>query len=193
MTKNRYFVGLLATAMLAVAACSSQQEPATQALNAAESALAGVREEAARYIPDQLKEAESTLSHLKDQLAKKDYRAVIAGAPGLSSLVTKLQGEASSRKADFEAEWSSLQSDAGNMIEAIQSRVDTLSKARRLPGNLSKEAFESAKSGLDQMKTTLESANSSVASGNPLDAVTIAKGVQAKGREVLQLLGMNNG
>ncbi|MGC4029618.1 MAG: hypothetical protein QM696_12165 [Steroidobacteraceae bacterium] len=192
MIKNRYLVGLLATAVLAFSACSSQQEPATQAFNAAESALASVREDAARYIPEQLKEAEATLAHLKDQLTKKDYRAVIAGAPAFNATVTKLQEEAASRKADFETEWNSVQSDVGKMADAIQSRVDTLAKSRRLPSGITKEAFESAKSGLDQLKATLESAKTTAGS-NPMDAVTIAKGAQAKGKEVLQLLGMPAG
>lgn len=190
MIKNRYLVGLLATAALAFSACSSQQEPATQALNTAETALAAVRDDAARYIPDQLKGAEDTLAHLKDQLAKKDYRAVIAGAPALTATAQKLLEEASSRKGDFEAEWTSIDSDVGKMVEAIQSRVDALSKSRRLPKEVSKEAFESAKAGLDQMKATLESAKTANSGGNLVDAVTILKGVQAKGREVLTQLGL---
>lgn len=191
-TQARYFLtGLMAAGLLALAACSSQQEPAQQAFSAADSALAAVREDAGRYVPDQLTQVEASLSHLKTQLEKKDYRSVLAGASGLNASIARLKDEAASRRADYEAEWDMFEGDLGSMVEAIQSRVDTLSKARRLPANLTRDAFDGAKAGLDELKATVESAKTAFEGGNALDAVTIAKGAQAKGREVLALLGMS--
>ena len=54
MRNTRILAGLLAATLLAVGACSSQKGPATEAVTAAENALAGVRAEAAAYVSDAL-------------------------------------------------------------------------------------------------------------------------------------------
>lgn len=196
MRKNSLLTAVLATTMLAIAACSSQKGPATEAVTAAEAELATIRDEASTYVADQLDAAEAELAALKGKLEGRDYEGVLADSPGVMSSISSLKTAAAERKAAMEtatAEWGPLATDVGNMVSAIESRVDTLSKSRRLPRGISKEAFESAKAGLDQMKATWDSANSANAAGDPVDAVTIARGVQAKGREVLQLLGMPTG
>lgn len=196
MRNSRILTSVLAVALLAIGACSSQKGPATEAVTAAENALSSIRAEAGTYLSDRLAATEAQVAQLKDQLASKDYAAVIAGAPGVMSSISSLQEATVTRKADVEtaiAAWGPLGTDVGNMISAIQSRVDTLSKSRSLPRGISREAFDSAKAGLDQMKATWDSANSANAAGDPVDAVTIARGVQAKGREVLALLGMPTG
>lgn len=190
---RHYITGLLAAGFLALAACSSQQEPAQQAATSVENALAAVREDAARYVPDQLQSVEAAVAHLKDQLGKSDYRSVIAGAPGVTAAIGKLKEEAASSRADYEAEWGIIEPDVSKMVDAIQSRVDVLSKSRRLPKEVTKEAFEAARTDLEQLKSTVDSARSTMTDGNALDAVTIVKGAQAKGRELLAQLGMSGG
>lgn len=190
---RHYITGLLAAGFLALAACSSQQEPAQQAATSVENALAAVREDAARYVPDQLQSVEAAVAHLKDQLGKSDYRSVIAGAPGVTAAIGKLKEEAASSRADYEAEWGIIEPDVSKMVDAIQSRVDVLSKSRRLPKEVTKEAFEAARTDLEQLKSTIDSARSTMTDGNALDAVTIVKGAQAKGRELLAQLGMSGG
>lgn len=196
MRNHSILTALLASTLLAIAACSSQKGPATEAVNSAEAELATIRDEARAYVSDQLDAAEAGLRQLKDKLDGKDYKTVVADAPGVMASIGALRQATAERKTAVEAataEWGPLANDVGNMVGAIQSRVDTLSKSRRLPRNITQEAFDSAKAGLDQMKATWDSANSANAAGDPVDAVTIARGAQAKGREVLQLLGMPAG
>jgi hypothetical protein len=76
------------------------------------------------------------------------------------------------------------------LVEAIQGRMDILGKSKKLPKNLSQESYDSAKSGLEMIKSTWAEATTAFASGNVMDAVAKAKEVQTKGNEVLQLLGM---
>jgi hypothetical protein len=77
------------------------------------------------------------------------------------------------------------------MIGAITSRVDILSKSKKLPANVSQQSFDSAKLGLDMMNATWAEATAAAASGNPVDAVAKARIVKEKGEEVLGLLGMS--
>ncbi len=181
-----------------IVACAGQKEPATKALAEAEAAIASVRDDANRYAPEDLQGIEATHAALKANLANGDYKAVIAGAPQLVSAVDSLRTSVAARKSEAEAaaaaaagEWNALAEDVPKLVQAIQSRVDSLSASRKLPRNLSQGSFDQAKSGLDMMKTTWAEASSEYSAGDPVDAVAKAKQVQEKGAEVLKLLGMS--
>ncbi len=187
----------LAMAMIIVG-CAGQKEPATKALAEAEAAIASVRDDASRYAPEDLRGIEATHAALKANLANGDYKAVLAGAPQLMSAVDSLKTSVAARKAEAEAaaaaasgEWNALAEDVPKMVQAIQSRVDTLGASRKLPRNVSQGSFDQAKSGLDMMKTTWAEASSDYSAGDPVNAVAKAKRVQEKGAEVLKLLGMS--
>lgn len=190
-------VSLMAASLLVLAACAGQKGPATAAVQAAESALAAVKDEAAKYAPTDLQGVETTLANLKGSLEKGDYKAVVDGAPALTSAISSLKSAAEAKKSEVEAamaaaktDWTSLSTDVPNMVTAIQSRVDILSKAKSLPKGITKEAFESAKSGLDMLKSGAADATAAATSGDFTTAVAKAKELKAKGAEVLALLGM---
>lgn len=194
----RKSVWMAAVAMLAiVAGCANQKGPATKAIADAEAAIAAFKDDAARLLPDDLSSVESTLTGLKDSLARGDYKAVLAAAPDLTKKITELRDATSARKAEWEAataaakeEWTAYAADLPKMLEAIQSRVDILGKARRLPRNVSKDAFESAKAGLDSMKSQWAAANDAFNAGDAIGAAKQAQAVKDKGNEVLGQLGL---
>jgi len=188
---------ILAASFLVVAACANQKGTAEKAIAQIESAVATVREEAAKFAPDALHRVDSTLTSLKDQLAKGDYQAVLAGAPQLTAAVGSLKETVAAKKAEFETQvaaalekWNSLSADVPKMVDAIQSRMDILGKSKKLPKNVSQEAYDAAKSGFESMKTTWDQAKTAFSSGDAVDAVTKASSVQQTGAEVLQKLGM---
>ena len=186
-------LAIAATAVL-VAGCGKAKNEATEAVTSLETSVSSLKEDGMKYAPVAYKGVESTLAMLKDSLAKEDYESVLAGTPELNKAVESLKVAIASGKEQFEAataEWETLSADVPKMVEAIQSRVDTLSSSRRLPKNVSKEAFESAKSGLDSMKSMWSEATASAAAGMPAEAVEKARAVKAKGTEVLAALGMS--
>ncbi len=196
MRNVKPWIAVLAAAVM-IAGCAGQKEPATKAISDAEAALSAIKEDAAKYVPENLASVESTLTGLKDNLAKGDYKAVLAGAGGLTTAIASLKTAAEGKKAEMEAaiaaataEWGTLSADLPKMVEAITSRIDILSKSKKLPKNISPESFEAAKSGLTTITQTWTDATTAFSSGNVLDAVSKAKDVQVKGNEVLQLLGI---
>ena len=92
--------------------------------------------------------------------------------------------------AAAKTEWEGLSADVPKMVEAIQSRIDILSKSRKLPKGVDKDSFENAKLGLESMKVTWSDATTDAASGALTSAADKAKAVKAKGEEVLKQLGM---
>jgi chromosome segregation ATPase len=189
----KVILGVVAATLL-FTGCARQKDEATKALTAIETSVSALKEEGTKYAPVAYQGVESTLNTLKDSLAKGDYKSVIAGTPELNNAVDSLKTAIASGKEQFEAasaEWNSLSTDVPNMVSAIQSRVDMLSKSKRLPKNVSQDAFNSAKSGLDSMKSQWNEASAAYMDGKAAEAVEKARAVKAKGTEVLATLGMN--
>jgi hypothetical protein len=110
----------------------------------------------------------------------------------LDSLKTNVAAKLEEAKAAT-GEWTSYAADLPKMVEAIQSRVTTLASAKKLPKGMDAAALDTAKGGLESMKSTWTEAMAAFTGGNAIDAVAKAKGVKAKGEEVLKLLGMSAG
>ena len=174
-------------------ACATQKEPAEKAVSQVEAAVAAFKDDAAKYASAELQAVEAQVAALKDKLARKDYKAVLAEAPQVQAAVASLQETVSGKKhamAEAAGQWNNLSAEVPKMVAAIQSRVDILARSRKLPKNVSQAAFDSAKSGLDYMKSTWAEATSAFSSGDAVGAVDKANAVKQKGNEVLQALGM---
>ena len=177
---------LLAT-LLAVG-CANQKEPATKAVADAEATLATFRDEASRYASTELQSAEAAIASLKASLDKGDYKAVVAGAPALSTQLESLRTTVTDKKAEAEAaneaakaNWAPLSADVPKMVEAIQSRVDILSKSKKLPKGLAAATFDSAKASFEEMKATWQ-ATTAAAAGNAVEAVSQGEAAKAGAR-----------
>jgi hypothetical protein len=183
--------GILCAAALALlAACASEKVPAEQALKAAETAVAGVTAEAAKWIPDQTRALEASLASAKDKFTKGDYKAVLAEAPGIAARAKDVSAAAAAKKAELTKSWEEMSAGLPKMVEAVKSRVDILSKSKKLPANVSKEKFEIAKAGLAEATKGWADATAAYTGGNVADAVAKATTVKMKTVEALEALGM---
>src|SRR5256885_7693123 len=169
-------VWLLALAAVLVVGCANQKGPAEQAVAGAEAALAAVRDDAQKYVPDQLQALDGELAALKDSLAKGDYKAVVTGAPTLNSQISSLKDAAEAKKADAEAAlakakdaWGPLSTEVPGMVDATENRVTALSKSQHLPKGVTKAGLAAAKSGVDSLKSMWSEASSASASGDFTD------------------------
>ena len=184
----------VAAATLLFTGCARQKNEATEAVTKIETSLAAMKEDGERYAPIAYQGAESTLAMLKDSMKQEEYKTVLAGTPQLQKSVDSLKEAIASGKEQFSAataEWNTLNEEVPKMVESIQSRVDTLSKSRKLPKNVTKDAFESAKSGLETMKTEWNDATTAFSEGKAPEARDKGQMVKAKGHEVMTSLGMN--
>lgn len=194
-------VGLLAVmAALLVVACMSQKAPAEQAVSSAETALAGMRDGAQKYAPDQLQAIDATLQQMKDNFAKGDYKAVVDAVPGFNTALKSLKDtvdaktqEAAEALAKAKDQWDPLSKDVPKMVDAIQSRVDILSKSHHLPKGVTKDSLAAAKSGLDSMKSAWTEASNAASSGDFTGATTKAQAVKDQATGIMKSLGMSSG
>jgi len=197
MKKHSVWLLALLAAVLVVG-CANQKQPAQQAIAAAQASLDGVRADAQKYVPDQLQAVDTQLQSLKDSFAKGDYKAVITGAPTLTSAIVALKDAADAKKADLEAAlakakdaWGSMSTDLPKMLDSIQKKVDTLSKTHKLPKGVTKESLESAKASLTQLKSNWGDASNAAGSGDFTGAMAKAQEIHDKAAEIMKSLGMS--
>ncbi|MES1263158.1 MAG: hypothetical protein ABUL69_02300, partial [Peristeroidobacter soli] len=94
--------------------------------------------------------------------------------------------------AAAQAEWGELSTSVPQLVDAIQSRVDTLSKSRKLPKNVDKATFDTIKTDFETVKTDWTAATQEFAAGAAADAVRKARAARAKAEEIHAKLGMNS-
>lgn len=196
-TSSVWILALLAA--FALVGCAMQKGPAEQAVKGADAALAAVRDQAQKYVPDQLQQVQSQLDALKDSLNKGDYKSVLAAAPALNTAISSLKDAAAAKQSEVEAavakakdSWGSMSSDLPKMVDAISSRVDVLSKSHHLPKGVTKESLAAAKSSVDTMKQGLTDATSAATSGDYATAASKGQAVKDQATQVMQSLGMTS-
>lgn len=193
MRKPAMIITLAAAAMLA--ACTSQKEPAEQAVAKIDAALNEIRNDAQVYAADQLLATETSIDRLKANLARQDYSAVVVGAPSVSSEVSALKEAVDQAKADAEAtnaaaqaEWSELSAQVPTLVEKLQARVNQLSKTRKYPKGMDKAAFDAARDGFEALKTEWTEASGEFASGEAASAVRKARSAKSRAEELISQL-----
>jgi hypothetical protein len=170
-------------AMLAVlaAACSSQMDPARQALASADSAVSAAAVDAARYMPEQQSSLQGRLADLKSAFDQKNYALVLARSPSLTADAQAVARGAAAKKASVmrsaAAEWIDLSASMPKLIDTVSKRVDALAKQRHVPKGVDLAAAHSA---LVDAADLWSKAQAAFGAGNVDDAVTAAR--QSRGK-----------
>jgi len=179
---------------LVLAACASQMEPAKKMLADVEAAVAAAGADAQQYVPDQVAAVNQKLADLKAAFDKQDYKAVITGAPALLNEAKGLADAAAAKKKEvLEAlgtQWTALAAELPQSVSAVEAKLATIAKSKKLPSGVTKDGVAAAKSGLAEAKTAWDEAKSAFGSGNVQAALDKAKGVKAKLDEVASKLGL---
>jgi hypothetical protein len=180
---------LLVGLMLGVG-CSRDKEPAEAALKAAEGALSAAKAEAMKYVPDQVKGLEDALKSAKEAFEKKEYTQALNAAKDLPAKAKEVSDAAAAKKAELTKSWEEMAAGVPKMIEAIKSRVGTLSKSKRLPKGMDKAKLQGAKAGLEEVTQAWTDAENAFKGGNIADALSKGDMVKAKASEIMTTLGV---
>jgi hypothetical protein len=194
MKSNQRITGFLTLCSIAIlfVACANQMEPAKNALDNINTTLNSVSADAQKYVPDQFADAQTKVAALTASFEKKDYAAVVAGAPAVLAEVNGLTGAAAAKKDEIMKalgnEWRSLAASVPQSLGAVQTRIDALSKTKHVPKDIDLGA---AKSGLADATSAWDKAQEAFKAGNPADAVTAAKDAQGKVASAAAALKLN--
>jgi hypothetical protein len=176
-------VAFLSLAVIALAACAGQKEPAQKLIADIEATVTAASAEAEKYVPDQLTDVQTNLAGLKASFDKQDYAAVVAGAPAVLGAARSLATAAAARKDEvlkaLNDKWTVLAGSVPGYATAIQERIDFLSKKsnKKLAAGIDLDA---AKAGASEANSLWSKAQAAFATGNMDEAVSTAKDVKAR-------------
>ena len=174
----------------AAAACASPQGKADKAIAAADSALQAVSTDAQAYVPDQFKMLSDELVAARSDLEAKQYADASMKAGEVTTKLAELPAAIETAKQQLAASWQAMEGSLPGMVQAMQAKVDELSKMRRLPAGMDKAKVDAAKASLAEMTTSWTQAMEAYKGGKVAEAVNMASGLQTKADETMSALGM---
>jgi hypothetical protein len=181
------FVILLAALLVA---CARDKEPAEAAIKGASQAIEQIKGEAALYAPDQLKQLEDSLKAAQDNFAKKEYKAALDAASTLGAKAQDVAKAAAAKKAELTKSWDDIVAGVPQMMDAVKSRLDILSKARKLPAGLDKDKLAAVNSGYDEAMKQFQAAKDAAAAGDLNKAIEAGNAIKQKGMDIAATLGL---
>ena len=185
---------LISMVAIMMTACAGQKEPAQKLIGDIESTVTAASAEAAKYVPDQLADVQGKLGALKASFDKRDYAAVVTGAPAVLSAAQNLATAAAAKKDEIlkalNDQWTALAAALPAAVAAVQSRIDLLSKksSKKLAAGID---LDTAKAGVGDAASLWSKAQAAFAAGNLDEAVSTAKDVKAKVDALAVSLKMN--
>jgi len=177
-------------AVFVLSACSGAKKAAEEALKTAEQAVNGTKAEAEKIIPEQVKTLEAALNSVKEKFTKGDYKGALADAQAIPGKAKEVLEAAKAKKEELTKTWTNLSEGLPKIIDAIKSRVDILSKSKKLPANITTEKFTEAKSMFTEAMKDWGVSQESFKGGSLAEAVTKANSVKEKAVQILKTLGM---
>jgi nucleotide-binding universal stress UspA family protein len=191
---KKIVVGLVIALFVSISflmACSGGKSAAELAIKTAEQAVNATKAEAAKVVPDQVKSLEDTLASAKEKFVKGEYKVALEEATALAGKAKDVLAAAKAKKEELTQKWTELSQGVPQMIADIQSKVDSLSKLKKLPASLTKEKFEEVKAGLASITCEWSKAQDSFKTGSFVDAVSMATLVKEKAVKAMEALGMS--
>lgn len=182
----------VAAAMAMILGGCGKADTSQSVIGQAEGAVTNVRDSAQAYAPEELKSAEAKLAQMKADHEEKDYKAVLAAVPDMNAQIKTINDAVAAKQVAAvaaEEEWTALNQEIPKDVEVIQARVDELSSsAAKLPKDVTKEAYESAKAKIDELKAEWAAAEAAHAEGRAIEAAEKARAAELKAQEVSEQL-----
>jgi hypothetical protein len=172
-------------ALLAIilAGCSAQKNSAQDLIVEIEATLAAAEPEAAKYIPEQLREVRTELAGLHAAFDRKDYAVVVSSGPGVLGTAQSLATAAAARKdqilAALNDDWANLAAALPGEVTTLQARVDLLGKKSGARAARGVDAA-AARSRMDDVTALWSKAQAAFGAGNLNEAVATAKNVKSQ-------------
>lgn len=179
---------------VALAAGCSQKEPAQTAIDAAETALVAVHEEAQKYIPKQYAEVKAELDAARGYFTEEQYVRAIDEVKDIPAKARALGAAAAAARealaAELVVDWARLRDELPGRLAGLEGRLEELGKARRLPDGLSREALARINAGAGVARAAWEQAAAAFEAGNLEGAVARALESDNLAGELMAELGM---
>jgi len=174
--------------------CRSREKDATEAaINAAQAAVNAVRQDAEKYVPEELQAAQKALQSARDALAKNDYDKALAAAREATDKAKDMVTAAAGKKAEWEKSWKELNETVPKTLDAVRYRTALYSsKGVRLPEGVDSALVDQAKSTYDDLKQKWVEATGEATRGNMREAIEKGSTVRDGLAQLKEMLKMKS-
>jgi hypothetical protein len=191
--KTSWMLCALLGILMVTGGCDNAQKATTDAaISAAQAAINAAQTEAAKYVPDQLQAAQTTLQSAKDALAKGDYQAALSAAQDAASKGKDLATAAAAKKDEWNKQWTDLSASMPKSLDEVKAKLNAYSHGAHMPAGMDKSKLGDAKSQYEQLKQTWADATSAATQGNLADALKKASDAKDVLAKLKQMLGIKS-
>jgi len=190
MMKQGMKIVVLILLGLFIAGCSISKEPAEKAIKSAEGVFNAIKGEAMKYAAAETQAVEKAILAAKDKYDRNEYDAAFKLATELPDKINQLAALSGTRKTEWVKGWESVSKELPPMLDALQARIEELSKRKKLPPGIDKAKIEEVRAAQAALAQAWTEAKNTQAAGDLIDAVTKAKAAREKTVEAMTALGM---
>jgi hypothetical protein len=182
--KTKFGLAAVLAGMLFFVACveGAKKTTADTAIKDAQRAYAEIADQADQYAPDQARQVRAAIQEAQSDFNKGDYALAFEDSRTLPVKLKTLKTGVSSRKNELTAQWNEISNAIPDLVLTVQTKVDALTKRRRLPKGVADR--------LATAKQTWTDASTSFTSGQIPDALAKAAAAKASLTELQAKLGI---
>jgi len=180
---------MLVVSLSLAAACSSQKEPAEDAVKGLQTAAAAATPNIEQFAADRMAGVNDAVEAVKAKFDAKDYAGALADVPAAAATVTTAAEAAAARRAQLATDWASFAGMPAS-IGRIKSKVAELNAMSRLPQGMDRAQFDGAKSSLESATGLWDDASDAYDKGDLVVAVSKAQDAKPIVESLITTLGL---
>lgn len=182
----------LAVAILGLAGCASQKEPAEQALAAIEKTFKESGADIEKYLPERYAEVNASITSLREAMAQEKFGDVASEAGSVQDALRRAIAESRIRHAqmrvEMESEWTELTKSMPGMIAAVDKKIAT--QGSRPPKGMEKDAWKSTIKEYDDARDSWSKAAGEITTATFEASVLAARDAKVKIAGIMETLGL---
>jgi hypothetical protein len=181
----RKIIPLVVLAVIVAFGVACSKGPAQAALTAADDAVAKVKPEAEKFVPDQLKSLTDAVTAAKAKFDQGDYTGALEGVKDIPTKAGEVAKAAAAKKDELTANWKDLSATVPGMLVGVQAKVEALVKAKKLPKGFDPAKVAALQTDLSGANTLWTDASKAFQGGDLMAAAEKGKQAKAKAEGLL--------
>jgi hypothetical protein len=187
-----FVLAALAVAILGLAGCASQKEPAEQALAAIEKTFKESGADIEKYLPERYAEVNASITSLRESMAQKEFSDVVSQAGSVQDALRRAIADSRIKHAqmrvEMESEWTELTNAMPGMIEAVDKKI--AAQGSRPPKGMDKAAWKSTIQTYDAARDSWSKAAAEITTATFDASVLAGRDAKAKIVGIMETLGL---
>lgn len=189
---SRFALAALAAAVLGLAGCGSQKEPAEQAMAAIDKALADSGAQVQKYLPERYEAIDARIKALRDAMAQEQFGQVVSDAAGVTDELRRAVADAmierAKTRAAMETEWTALIETMPAMVAAVDKKIAV--QGSKPPKGMDKDAWKALVESYDAARESWGKAAAEMTTANFEATVLAGREAKTKIAGIMETLGL---